>query len=58
MVFNSEVEGLGDSGTVIPHVYMQLFLFIIIFYCGWRWLLLLSYSSLKIDILLRFSLSS
>ena len=31
MVSTSEVEGLGDSGTVLLYVYMQMFLFIIIF---------------------------
>ena len=31
MVSTSEVEGLGDSGTVFLCVYMQMFLFIIIF---------------------------
>ena len=31
MVSTSEVEGLGDSGTVILYVYMQIFLFIIVF---------------------------
>ena len=30
MVSTSEVEGLGDSGTVLLYVYMQMFLFIII----------------------------
>ena len=30
-VSTSEVEGLGDSGTVILYLYMQMFLFIIIF---------------------------
>ena len=29
MVFTSEVEGLGDSGTVLLYMYMQMFLFII-----------------------------
>ena len=28
MVSTSEVEGLGDSGTVLLCVYMQMFLFI------------------------------
>ena len=28
MVSTSEVEGLGDSGTVLLYVYMQMFLFI------------------------------
>ena len=31
MVSTSEVEGLGDSGTVLLYVYMQIFLFISIF---------------------------
>ena len=31
MVSTSEVEGLGNSGTVLLYVYMQMFLFIIIF---------------------------
>ena len=31
MVSTSEVGGLGDSGSVLLHVYMQMFLFIIIF---------------------------
>ena len=31
MVSTSVVEGLGDSGTVLLYVYMQMFLFIIIF---------------------------
>ena len=31
VVSTSEVEGLGDSGTVLLYVYMQMFLFIIIF---------------------------
>ena len=31
MVSTSEVEGLGDSGTVLLYVYMQMYLFIIIF---------------------------
>ena len=31
MVSTSEVEGLGDSGTVLLYVYMQMFLFISIF---------------------------
>ena len=31
MVSTSEVEGLGDSGTVLLYVCMQMFLFIIIF---------------------------
>ena len=30
MVSTSEVEGLGDSGTPLLYVYMQMFLFIII----------------------------
>ena len=32
VVSTSEVEGLGDSGTVLLYVYMQMFLFIIICY--------------------------
>ena len=31
MVSTSEVEGLGNSGTVLLYVYKQMFLFIIIF---------------------------
>ena len=31
MVSTSEVEGLGDSGTILLYVYLQMFLFIIIF---------------------------
>ena len=31
MVSTSEVEGLGDSGTVLLYVYMLKILFIIIF---------------------------
>ena len=31
MVATSEVEVLGDSGTVLLYVYIQMFLFIIIF---------------------------
>ena len=30
MVSTSEVEGLGNSGTVILYVYMEMFLFIIV----------------------------
>ena len=30
MVSTSEVEGLGNSGTVLLYMYMQVFLFIII----------------------------
>ena len=31
VVSTSEVEGVGDSGTVLLYVYMQMFLFTIIF---------------------------